>query len=82
MGDQLPAETVREVDSVLERVWAEVGDERRATKERLRRAQELMVEAEDLLAEMRAAEAQQLETELSEFLGGEGGGPSIRDETG
>lgn len=72
MGDQLHDETVREVDSVLERVWAEVSDERRATKKRLRRAHELMVEAEDLLAEMRAAEAQQLETELTELLGREG----------
>ena len=69
MGDQLPPETVREVDLVLERVWNDLAEERRASQQRLRRAQELMARTEELLAEMRAAESQQLEADLAEFLG-------------
>ncbi len=69
MGDQLPPETVREVDLVLGRVWDELAEEQRASQQRLRRAQELVARTEELLAEMRAVEAQQLEAELAEFLG-------------
>ncbi len=69
MGDQLPPETVREVDLVLRRVWDELAEEQRASQQRLRRAQELVTRTEELLAEMRAVEAQQLEAELADFLG-------------
>ncbi len=72
MGDQLPPETVREVDLVLGQVWNDLAEERRASQERLRRAQELMDRTEELLAEMRAAEAQQLEAELTDFFGSAG----------
>lgn len=69
MGDQLPPETVREVDFVLRRVWDDLAEERRASEQRLRRAQELVERTEELLAEMRAVEARQLEADLAEFLG-------------
>ena len=69
MGDHVPPETVREVDLVLRRVWDELAEERLASKQRLRRAQELVDRTEELLAEMRAMEARQLEAELAEFLG-------------
>ncbi|MBW3614513.1 MAG: hypothetical protein KY439_04280 [Actinobacteria bacterium] len=72
MGNQLPPETIREVNRVLERVWADVAEERRASKQRLVRAQELVARTEELLAEMRAREGQQLEAELTDFLGGPG----------
>ncbi|MBW3556877.1 MAG: hypothetical protein KY454_08060 [Actinobacteria bacterium] len=69
MGDQLPPETVREIDLVLGRVWADVADEREASRQRLRRAQELITRTEELLAQMCQADARQLEADLSDFLG-------------
>ncbi len=69
MGDQLPPETVREVDLVLRRVWDDLAEEQRASEQRLRRAQDLVDRTEELLADMRAMEARQLEADLAEFLG-------------
>lgn len=69
MGDQLPPETVREVNLVLSRVWDDLAEEQRASEQRLRRAQELVDRTEELLADMRAVEARQLEADLAEFLG-------------
>ena len=64
MTDHLPPDVIRELDHILEPVWAEEMESRRATDERLRKAQEAMASTEELLAEMKDAETDRLAEEL------------------
>lgn len=65
MTDRLPPELVRQVDRILEHAWAQEVEARRATDERLRKAQEAMASTERLLAQMREAETERLPEELA-----------------